>query len=109
MYAREPFVVNDVVGEFGSFLQSQNIAGLTIGFLIGTSTLDMSKSLVAAVVMPVVAALRGMRAPPIDLLSLYEPVLTFVLTLFVCFVILKLGNIAPKPIQLVQVINPQPN
>lgn len=101
----EQFIGGDVVGEFGSFLQSQNILGLAIGYLLGSSTLDVSKSVIQVLVLPLVASLHNMRAPAIDLLALYEPMLTFVLTLFVCFVILKIGNVAPKPIQLVQVVN----
>lgn len=104
MDLHEPFVGN-IAGEFSSFLQSQNLAGLVVGFLIGSSTLDVAKSMVNTIIMPLVVSLQTMQMPDIDFLGLYEPLLVFLLTLFVCFAIIKLGHVAPKPIQLVQVVN----
>lgn len=91
--------------EFGSFLQSQNIAGLAVGFLIASSTLDTAKSLVSGGIMPFVESLRTLKTPKFDLTPLLESMITFFVTMFVAFVVIKIGKIEAKPVQVVQVMN----
>lgn len=90
--------------EFGSFLQSHNVAGLAIGFLIASSTLDTSKSLVSSAIMPLVTGLRTLKTPKFDLSPLLESLITFFITMFVAFVVIRVARIQAKPVPLVQVI-----
>lgn len=91
--------------EFGSFLQSQNIAGLAVGFLIASTTLDTAKSLVSGGIMPLVLSLRTMKTPKFEFTPLLESVITFMVTLFVVFVIIKIGKVDTKAVPIVQVVN----
>lgn len=101
----ENFQPGKLAVEFGSFLQSQNILGLAIGFLIASSTLDTSKALVSSVIMPLVEGLQGLDVPQFDLYPLLESIVTFIVTMFIAFVILRVAKVQNKQIQLVQVVN----
>lgn len=91
--------------EFGSFLQSHNVAGLAVGFLIASSTLDTSKSIVSGGIMPMVTALRTLKTPKFEFSPVLESLITFFVTMFVAFVVIRVGRIKAQPVPLVQVVN----
>lgn len=101
----QPFAPARFALEFGSFLQSHNVAGLAIGFLIASSTLDTAKSLVSGTIMPVVTSLRTLKTPQFNLSPLLESLITFFVTMFTAFVVIKVARIKSQAVPLVQVVN----
>lgn len=97
--------ISQVFVDFGSFLQSSNILGLATGFLIAQSTLEVSRTAVSAISGPIVASMRGLRIPEFDWQSLGEAAVTFLLTMFLAFIVIRFGKINTTPIPIVQVAN----
>lgn len=93
------------VMDFNTFLKETNIVTVGISFLIAQSTLDMSKSFIGSLVMPIIQAIRTLKAPSFPVSSFIASILTFLVTIFVAFFIIKMFNLQTKPIPLVQVIN----
>lgn len=102
---QQPLTPSRIAVEFGSFLQAQNIAGLSIGFLIASSTLDTAKNVVSTSIMPLVQSMQTLKPPKFDFSPLVQSLMTFLITMFLCFVILKVGRVKPQAVSLVQVIN----
>jgi large-conductance mechanosensitive channel len=103
--SRGAFTPPKIAVEFGTFLNAANIAGLAIGVLIATSTLDTSKSLIHTTIMPLVQSIQTLKAPTFNLSPLIESLLTFIITMFIAFIIFRIGKVKPAPISLVQVVN----
>ena len=93
------------IQDFGVFLKDSNIISMGLGFLIAQSTMDMSKGMVRTTIMPIIDAIRTLKTPKFEVSSLVASIITFVITLFVTFVIIKLFRLQAKPIQPVMVAN----
>jgi large-conductance mechanosensitive channel len=93
------------VQDFGIFMKDSQILPMALGFLIATSTMDMSKSLVGTTIMPIIEAVRSMKTPKFHVSSLVAAVITFIITISVTFTIIKLFRLQAKPIQPVLVAN----
>lgn len=96
---------NQWIMDFYSFIQETNIATVGISFLIAQSTLDMSKSFVGSLVMPIIQAIRTLKPPTFPISNFLATILTFFITLFISFVIVKLLRLQVKQVPLVQVVN----
>lgn len=93
------------VMDFHTFLSETNIATVGISFLIAQSTLDMSKSFVGSVIMPLIESIRTLKTPSFPIQTFLASILTFFITLLVAFVIVKAFKLQTKAVPLVQVIN----
>ena len=91
--------------DFSTFLKDSNIFSIGLGFLIAQSTMDTSKTFVASVIMPLIQALRTMKAPKFHVGSFVAAVITLFVTLLVAFVLIKAFRLQAKPIQPVMVAN----
>lgn len=96
---------NKWVMDFHTFLTDTNIASVGISFLIAQSTLDMSKSFVGSLVMPLIEAIRSLKAPKFPIANFLASILTFFVTLLVAFVIVRVFRLQTKAVPLVQVVN----
>lgn len=91
--------------DFNTFVKDSNIFSLGISFLIAQATLDMSKSFVGSLVMPLIQAIRTFKSPTFPVSNFLASILTFLITLLVAFVIIKTFKLQTKPVPLVQVVN----
>ena len=94
----------NVVMDFGNFIQSQNIIGLALSFLVAFSTMDATKGLTRSIVMPLVESLKNFKAPVFQLGFLVEAMFNFIVTMLVVFFVLKISKVAMPPAQIVQVM-----
>jgi hypothetical protein len=94
----------NVVMDFGNFIQSQNIIGLALSFLVAFSVMDGTKALTRSTIMPLVEALKTFKAPVFQLGFLVEAAFNFVVTMLVVFFVLKVSKVAMPPAQIVQVM-----
>lgn len=94
-----------VAVEFGSFLQAQNIAGLAVGFLIASSTLDTAKNGVSSLIMPLVDSIKTLKAPKFELSNLLASLITWLVVMFVSFVIIRVAKVKTTTVPIVQVVN----
>jgi large-conductance mechanosensitive channel len=95
---------SNVVMDFGNFLQSQNLVGLSLGFLVAFSTMDTTKGLTRSIAMPLIEALKTFKAPQFHFGFLIEALFNFVITMLVVFLMLKVTKVAMPPAQIVQVM-----
>lgn len=95
---------SNVVMDFGNFLQSQNLVGLSLGFLVAFSTMDTTKGLTRSVIMPLIEAIKSFKAPQFHFGYLIEALFNFVITMLVVFLMLKVTKVAMPPAQIVQVM-----
>lgn len=93
------------IQDFQTFLKDSNIVSLGLGFLIAQSTMDMSKSFVGSVIMPVIQSIRTLKTPKFPVSNFVASIITFFITLLVAFIIIKLFKLQAKPIQPVLVAN----
>jgi large-conductance mechanosensitive channel len=93
--------------DFQVFLRDSNIVSMGLGFLVAQSTLDMSKSFVGSVIMPLITAIRTLKTPKFPVSNFVASIITFFITLLVTFIIIKLFRLQAKPIQPVLVANSQ--
>lgn len=91
--------------DFSTFLKDSNIFNIGLGFLIAQSTMDTSKTFVSTVIMPVIQALRTMKAPKFHIGNFVAAVITMFITLLVAFILIKAFRLQAKPIQPVMVAN----
>ena len=96
---------NQVFMDFNTWLRDTNVLGLGIGFLIGQTTLDTSKSVVSSLIMPLIQGLRALKSPQFKLGGLVESLITFVITMLVIFFLVKIFKLQTKQPQFVQVVN----
>ena len=95
---------SNIVMDFGNFLQSQNLVGLSLGFLVAFSTMDTTKGLTRSIIMPLIEALKTFKAPQFHFGFLIEALFNFVITMLVVFLMLKVTKVAMPPAQIVQVM-----
>ena len=95
---------SNVVMDFGNFLQSQNLVGLSLGFLVAFSTMDTTKGLTRSIVMPLIEAIKTFKAPQFQFGYLIEALFNFVITMLVVFLMLKVSKVSMPPAQIVQVM-----
>lgn len=94
----------NVVMDFGSFLQQQNLVGLALSFLVAFSTMDATKGFTRSIIMPLIEAIKTLKAPSFAFGYLIEGLFNFVITMLVVFFMLKLTRVAMPPAQIVQVM-----
>jgi large-conductance mechanosensitive channel len=91
--------------DFQDFIKDQQIASVGISFLIAQATLDTSKSFVGSLVMPLITAIKTMKAPQFPVANFLASIITFFITMFIAFVVVKLLRLQVKQVPLVQVVN----
>jgi large-conductance mechanosensitive channel len=90
--------------DFGSFLQQQNLVGLSLSFLVAFSTMDTTKGFTRSIIMPLIEAIKTLKAPQFAFGYLIEGLFNFVITMLVVFFMLKLTSVNMPPAQIVQVM-----
>lgn len=96
----------NILLDFPQFLKEFNIVGLGIGTLVANNTLEIGKAFTDSVLMPIVNGILTQTVPDISYYALVQTLLTFVVTMFVIFAMLRLFNIRmTKPVTYVRVIN----
>lgn len=91
--------------DFNSFLKDAKILDTAISFVLAGATLDTSRSLVNNAIMPLVFALREMKAPVIGYEALANSAILWVITLWIAFVVIRVFSLTARPVQMVQTIN----
>lgn len=91
--------------DFGSFLQQQNVLGIAIGFLIAMSSMDTAKTFVRDAIMPIVHSMRTMQPPVFVFEDMIEATITFIITMFVAFIVVRITKTDIKPVPVVQVFS----
>ena len=99
------FSSNKWIQDFGTFIVDSNIVNLGISFLVAQATLDMAKSGVGSVVMPIIEAIRTLKMPKFPVQNFVASIITFFITLLVAFILIKMFRLQAKPIQPVLVAN----
>jgi len=96
---------NEIVLSFRDFLQDQSVAGTGIGFLLASSTLDLARVFVREGIMPFVHALRSTSVPRFDIDSIIQSLITFIITMLVIFVVVRVFNLQTKKIPVVATVS----
>jgi large-conductance mechanosensitive channel len=91
--------------DFSTFLKDSNIFNIGLGFLIAQATMDTSKTFVSSIVMPLIQALRTLKAPKFHMGNFVAALITLLITLLVAFLLIKAFRLQAKPIQPVMVAN----
>lgn len=93
--------------DFVQFLKEYNIIGLGIGALVAQNTMDIGKSLVDSLIMPIVTGIVTRTTPTFTYYTLVQTIITFLVTMFVIFFLLSVFGVkATKPVSYVRVIEP---
>lgn len=91
--------------KFSEWVLESNIPGLAIGGLVSSTVLDMSRTLVDAIVMPLVDSIRTGVGIDIDFDTLINSVLSGIVVLFVAYAIISFTGLRQaKPVTWVKVI-----
>ena len=93
------------IQDFNTFINDSNVGNLGISFLVAQATLDMTKSGVGSLVMPIIEGIRSLKMPKFPLQNFVASIITFFVTLFVAFVLIKTLRLQIKPVQPVIVAN----
>jgi large-conductance mechanosensitive channel len=94
-----------VVTEFKDFIVDANVVGLGIGALVANNTMDIGKAITDSIVMPLVNGAVTQTVPDVSFYSLLQSLITFMVTMLVVFVLLKIFNIKTiKPVSWVHVV-----
>lgn len=96
---------NKIVLSFKDFITDQNVAGTGIGFLLASTTLDLARVFVREGIMPFVHALRSTSAPRFDIDAILQSLITFIITMLVIFVTVRLFNLQTKKIPVVATVS----
>jgi hypothetical protein len=92
---------------FREFLSEFNVVGLGIGALVAQNTMEIGKSLVDSLVMPIVTGIVTGTTPTFTYYSLIQSVLTFLVAMFVIFLLMNLFGIkVTKPVSYVRIVEP---
>jgi large-conductance mechanosensitive channel len=92
---------------FVQFLKEYNVIGLGIGALVASNTMDIGKSLVDSLIMPIVTGIVTQTAPTFTYYSLIQSIITFLVTMFVIFFLMSVFGVkATKPVTYVRVVKP---
>lgn len=93
-----------IVVDFAGFLKDQNILGLAVSFLIAQSVMDITRSMSASGIMPIVKSIRSLKPPQFDVNNLLESGITFVIIMFVAFMIIRYARIKTQAVPIVQIL-----
>jgi len=96
---------NQIIMSFKDFLQDQAVVGTSLGFLIASTTLDMARVFVREGIMPFVIALRSTSLPRFNIDNIISSIITFVLTMLVIFVTIRVFNLQTKKIPVVATVS----
>jgi large-conductance mechanosensitive channel len=93
--------------DFVQFLQEYNIVGLGIGALVASNTMDIGKSIVDSLVMPIVTGIVTRTAPTFTYYTLVQSLITFLVTMFFIFFLMSIFGVkATKPVSYVRIVEP---
>lgn len=95
------FLQNKVFLDFKSYLEEAGVIGTALGFLTASATLDLSRTIVNELLLPNIIALRTRSIPVYDLDEVLQSVLTFFLSFFVAFAVIKIGGFQQKKLPMV--------
>lgn len=92
--------------DFTQFLKEYNVVGLGIGALVANNTMDIGKAIVDSLVMPIVTGIVTRTVPTFTYYGLIQSLITFIVTMFVIFFLMRIFNIrATKPVSYVRIVN----
>jgi large-conductance mechanosensitive channel len=90
---------------FTQFIKEYNVVGLGLGALVATNTMEIGKAFTDSVIMPLVTGLITQTIPEVSYYSLVQTLLTFIVTMFAVFLMIRLFNVKlTKPVALVQIV-----
>ena len=92
---------NKTFVEFKDFLLESNVIGTSLGFMVASSVLDLSRTGVREVLLPLVHGIRHTSAPSIDVDEIAESFVSFLISMFLVFFIIKVGGFQQKSIPMV--------
>lgn len=95
---------NELVMSFKDYVQDQNIPGVAIGFLLAQTTLDMARTGVSEMILPLVTALRTTSTPSFDVDLILQSIITFIVTMMIIFTVVKVFNLQTKKVPVVATV-----
>ena len=106
----QPLVqMNSVVLDFTTWLKEAKIADVAISFLIAGATLDVSKAAVSGLIMPVIEGMQRLTWPKFNVEEVATTGITFIVTMWIAFIIMRMLGLTVRPIPVVQVLNQPSN
>lgn len=96
---------NKTLLDMKSFLEQSQVIGVALGFMTASATLDLSRSVVSQLLYPWVVALRTASLPRFDLDDVAQSFITWILSLFVVFLLIKGFNLQEKKIPMVLAVS----
>jgi large-conductance mechanosensitive channel len=105
MTSSPPLLTPRIFVEFSGFLREYNLVALGLAFLIGQSSLELSRSFIKTTVLPLVGSALNLKLPSIDASELLTAFLTFIVTMFIAFILVRALRVDVKPLPIVQVAN----
>lgn len=92
--------------DFPQFIKEFNVVGLGVGALVASNTMEIGKAFTDSIIMPLVNAIITQTVPEISYYSLVQTLVTFIVTMFVVFLMIKLFRIKlTKPVAYVRVVD----
>jgi large-conductance mechanosensitive channel len=88
-----------------SFLEQSQVIGVALGFMTASATLDLSRSVVSELLYPWVIAIRTASLPRFDLDDVAQSLITWILSMFVVFILIKGFNLQEKKIPMVLAVS----
>lgn len=95
---------NELVMSFKEFTQQQNVPGVAIGFLLAQTTLDIARTGVSEMILPLVTALRTTSPPHFDIDLIFQSIITFIVTMLIIFTVVKLFNLQTTKVPVVATV-----
>ena len=96
---------NELVMDFKEFTQQQNVPGVAIGFLLAQTTLDIARTGVSEMILPLVTALRTTSAPHFDVDLIFQSIVTFIVTMIMIFTVVKVFNLQTTKVPVVATVS----
>jgi large-conductance mechanosensitive channel len=96
---------NELVMSFKEFASQQQIPGVAIGFLLAQTTLDIARTGVSELILPLVTALRTASAPSFDLELVFQAIVTWLVTMMVIFTVVKIFNLQTQKVPVVATVS----
>jgi large-conductance mechanosensitive channel len=95
---------NELVMDFKEFTQQQNVPGVAIGFLLAQTTLDIARTGVSEMILPLVTALRTTSPPSFDFDLIFQSIITFLVTMIIIFTTVKVFRLQTAKVPVVATI-----
>lgn len=87
--------------EFRDFLVESNVIGTSLGFMVASSVLDLSRTGIREILMPLVHSIRHTSIPRFEWDEVAESTVSFLISMFLVFFIIKVFNFQQKSIPMV--------